>query len=47
MRFLLNLLRLSVKELSSLWRDPIMLFLIVFAGILYMVKRSVWSTTPH
>ncbi len=31
MRFLLNLLRLSVKELSSLWRDPIMLFLIVYA----------------
>lgn len=25
----------------------VMLFLIVFAGILYMVKRSVWSTTPH
>jgi cytochrome c1 len=25
----------------------VMLFLIVFAGILYMVKRSVWSATPH
>ena len=31
MRFLLNLFRLSVKELWSLWHDPIMLGLIVYA----------------
>ena len=34
MRFLLNLFRLSVKELWSLWHDPIMLGLIVYALLL-------------
>ena len=30
MRHLANIYRLGVKELWSLWRDPMMLFLIIY-----------------